>query len=134
LENKIETLKDSDYFKNKLKNGKDTSTKWAVIFSQTSNNFQIYIPKEDYYLEVGSDRRGRIASREDAGSYLEIATDPPSVDSFRSCLISLIFEKISINLEGANTLIREYNEDSGGDIKELFLEDILLKVQERIQE
>jgi len=125
-ENKMEkiktlmTLKDGEY----LKKIKDYNHKWGVIFSQQSNSYQFYLIDDEYYIEVGSERRGAVPEINKGGFVYDVCADPQSKEEFRDKLIALFRNRIENELVSINTLIKIVNEDKDMGIEKIGIEEI----------
>jgi len=125
---RVKTLKDRDYYI-KLKNGQKVPG-YGVVYSQCSNSFQLYIPKEDYYIEMGSCLRGAVPEINEGSFVFDVASAPQTIEQLRDALIAVSTEKLKNDTHVINDMLKKVSEDKGVNFEEVVLEDFINKLDE----
>ncbi len=124
----IKTLQGNSLLE-KFKN--DKAIKWGVIFSQTSNAYQFYIPKEDYYVETSSDMRCGIPEKNNGGFIFDVASAPHSYGEIRDKLVEVAIEKLQNDIYSINSILNTLNEEKKFKNKKVLMEDVVVKINEK---
>lgn len=113
----------------KFKNDEDI--KWGIIFSQTSNAYQFYIPKEDYYIESSSSLRCGIPEKNNGGFIFDVASAPHSCEEIRDKLIEIAIEKMQNDIYSINSILNTLNEEKEFKNEKVLMKDIVTKINEK---
>jgi hypothetical protein len=122
---RVKTLKDKSLLK-KHRSGHFC----AVINSNTSNSYQFYIPKEDYYIEVGSSIRGNIPEKEDAGIVFDVASSPKNIDEVKDKLMDVAIEKLRNDTYSINAILNILKKDKNLDNDKVELKDFIKIIED----
>ena len=122
MEIKVKTLKDKEY-KQRINDKKDFY-KWGILYSQQCNGFQLYLPNEDYYVEVSSPLRGASVKKNDGNFVFDVASNPQSPDDLRDAFIAIIRDKCSCEIQAANDMAKILKEEKGIEIDLISNDDI----------
>ena len=126
---KIKTSK-GDSLLEKFKN--DGNIKWGVVFSQTSNAYQFYIPKEDYYIECSSSQRCGVPEKNKGGFIFDVASAPHSSEEIRDKLIEVAIEKLQNDVYSINPILNILNGEKEFKNEKIVMEDIAIRIHEKI--
>lgn len=124
----VQVLKDMPYFK-RLQSGENT-LRWGCIFSQATNSYQIYLTKDNYYLEVGTDMRGGIPEKDKGGCVFDVASAPQSPEDLKDCLLLVAVEKFMSDLNSIDTILDIMKKEKGIDSTEVSEEDAIKKIKQ----
>ena len=132
----IRTMKDTktkqgvpnlEYFKNQ------ENTKRGVIFSQTTNAYQLYIPEEDYYIEASSSQRGVVPEKDNGGFIFDVASAPKSYKEVRNKLIDVAHEKLQNDIHSINSILSRLKEDKKIEEEDICMRDVIERIEDNLK-